>query len=132
MNIHSSVLTSVVLLLASITGSDAKVHSASIHKNPFQDNYKDISYLEYVDSIKNKYVNNFVKNFNAPFVPFVEDAVIEDTRNNSISTRGTYGDLDAVIGEDEGRVGAGELLLRHGDGGLRGVVSRVVRREKRW
>lgn len=79
MNIHSSVLTSVVLLLASITGSDAKVHSASIHKNPFQDNYKDISYLEYVDSIKNKYVNNFVKNFNAPFVPFVEDAVIEDT-----------------------------------------------------
>ena len=38
----------------------------------------------------------------------------------------TYGDLDAVIGEDEGGVGASELGSRHGGrrGGWTGLESR--------
>lgn len=82
MNIKASVLTSVLAFLATFDGADAKVHSAKIHKNAFADNFKDITYLEYVDSIKNKYVANFVKNFNAPYVPFVEEAVLESSTHD--------------------------------------------------
>ena len=41
--------------------------------------------------------------------------------------RDTYGDLDAVIGEDEGGVRAGELGSRHGVGG-RGSLARDCRK----
>ncbi|KAG0681753.1 Vacuolar protease A [Pichia californica] len=78
MNFKSSVLTSIVVLLSSITNSEAKVHTAKIKKNPFEDNFKDISFNEYVDSIKGNYIKNFVKNVNAPFVPFVESILDEE------------------------------------------------------
>lgn len=72
MNFKSSVLTSLVLMLASLQGADAKVHSAKIHKHPLEESLKDVSFVDYVDSIKGKYMKNFVSSVNAPYVPFVE------------------------------------------------------------
>ncbi|GMM48963.1 proteinase A [Pichia kluyveri] len=84
MYFSNSILTSMVLLLASFNGSaEAKVHNAKIKKNSFESNFKDISYLDYVDSIKGKYISNFVKNYNAPFVPFVENSIIESLSSSS-------------------------------------------------
>lgn len=73
----------MVVLLASF--ADAKVHNAKIQKNSFESNFKDISYLDYVDSIKGKYINNFVKNINAPYVPFVESSVLDNIISDSAS-----------------------------------------------
>lgn len=84
MNFTSSVLTSVLLMLASLNGADAKVHSAKIQKNSFEENYKDISYLDYVSSIKNKYVANFAKDFNVPYVPFIETEVIDELSHHDL------------------------------------------------
>ncbi|TID28223.1 hypothetical protein CANINC_002656 [Pichia inconspicua] len=77
MNLKPTVIASLAVLLAAFSPAvDAKVHSAKIHKNAFEDNYKDMSYLEYVDAIKNKYITSFVDNINAPYVPFVEEALV--------------------------------------------------------
>lgn len=81
MNFKSSVLTSVVLLLASLNGADAKVHSAKIKKHSLEDNLKDINFLDYVDSVKGKYIKNFAKNVNAPYVPFVETVLDDELAN---------------------------------------------------
>lgn len=77
-------MASVFAFLATFEGADAKVHNAKIQKNAFSDNFKDITYLEYVDSIKNKYISNFVKNFNAPYVPFVEEAILESSSTHDL------------------------------------------------
>lgn len=77
MNLKPTVIASLAVLLAAFSPAvDAKVHSAKIHKNAFEDNYKDMSYLEYVDAIKNKYIASFVDNINAPYVPFIEEALV--------------------------------------------------------
>lgn len=77
MNIKSSVLTSIVFLLASFNTADAKIHSAKIKKNPFEDNFKDITFVDYVDSIKGNYIKNFMNSVSAPYVPFVE-SILDD------------------------------------------------------
>lgn len=63
-------------------------------------------------------------------VCFGKIAEPEKTPHNSAATElKTYGDLNAVIGKDEGRVGRSELGSRHGDEVCCGVV--VEREEKR-
>lgn len=84
MNFNISVLTSMVVMLLSLEGADAKVHHAKIQKNAFEENYRDMSYLDYVDSIKNKYVATFAKSWTAPYVPFVENAVVEDSATHDL------------------------------------------------
>lgn len=78
MNFKSSVLTSLVLMLASLHGADAKVHSAKIHKHPLEESLKDVSFIDYVDSVKSKYLKTFVSSVNAPYVPFVETVLDEE------------------------------------------------------
>ncbi|GME83773.1 unnamed protein product [Ambrosiozyma monospora] len=77
MQIAFSTLVSTALLLLSPSLSEAKVHSAKLHKQPVSDTYKDATFPEYVDSLKNKYINAFAKQMAAeegagqtPFVPF--------------------------------------------------------------
>lgn len=85
MNLKPTILASLAIVIAALSPAvDAKVHSAKIHKNAFEDNYKDMSYLEYVDAIKNKYISSFVESVHAPYVPFVEEALVGDQANHDL------------------------------------------------
>lgn len=55
-------------------------------------------------------------------------SIPQQSRVTSNRGQGTYGNLDTVIGEDEGRVGASELGSRHGGrrGYCRGTGESVV------
>lgn len=61
-----------------------------------------------------------------PFIVF--PSLSQQSRVTSNRGQGTYGNLDTVIGEDEGRVGASELGSRHGGrrGYCRGTGESVV------
>ncbi|VEU21076.1 DEKNAAC101959 [Brettanomyces naardenensis] len=91
MKLSLSVCSSVLLALAFSNSADAKVHSIELKKNPAADTFKDITFSEYVDSLKSKYVKTFQKHLEsekrkaiaalsaaggdmqAPFVPFIEN-----------------------------------------------------------
>ena len=63
---------------------------------------------------------------NSEYAIFVFRPFPKQSRIISNRGQGTYGNLDTVIGEDEGRVGASELGSRHGGrrGGWTGLESR--------
>ncbi|ODV85493.1 hypothetical protein CANARDRAFT_28281 [[Candida] arabinofermentans NRRL YB-2248] len=76
-----SVATLTTLALMLVYGADAKVHSAKIQKHPVSDTYKDVTFNDYTDSLKAKYIKSFNKHMAAqkpkadaqtPFVPFLE------------------------------------------------------------
>ncbi|QPG73172.1 aspartic proteinase precursor [Brettanomyces nanus] len=90
MRLSLSICTSVLLALAFSDTANAKVHSVQLKKNPIADTFKDITFTEYVNSLKNKYIKTFQEHLDAekrrannvvgslsgdiqtPFVPFAE------------------------------------------------------------
>nr|BAE91900.1 Proteinase A [Ogataea minuta] len=70
-------LSLALLALGGFQEAHAKVHHAPIKKTPAAETYKDVSFGDYVDSLKGKYVSMFAKHAaessqNA-FVPFVQE-----------------------------------------------------------
>ncbi|GME84591.1 unnamed protein product [Ambrosiozyma monospora] len=85
MNLSLTQLSTLALLLLSAASpSEAKVHTAKLQKHPMSDTYKDVTFAQYVDSLRNKYIDTFNKhdelvsgNGDAngkqhAFIPFVE------------------------------------------------------------
>ncbi|KAH3668174.1 hypothetical protein OGAPHI_001928 [Ogataea philodendri] len=83
MKLLYSTLYSLALLLCLASLTDAKVHKASIKKNPVTDSYKDVAFGDYVNSLKYKYVTSFNKHLAAHgqdplgFIPVMELAELE-------------------------------------------------------
>ncbi|GMG55885.1 unnamed protein product [Ambrosiozyma monospora] len=85
MNLSLTQLSTLAfLLLSAVSPSEAKVHTAKLQKHPMSDTYKDVTFAQYVDSLRNKYIDTFNKhdelvsgNVNTngkqhAFIPFVE------------------------------------------------------------
>ncbi|GME97893.1 unnamed protein product [[Candida] boidinii] len=84
-------------ILAATTLVDAKVHSIPIKKHSLEETFKDISYNDYLASLKNKYISLYNKHHsnNAgesiegdqqhPFIPFVEvvDGEFKDSKTDA-------------------------------------------------
>ncbi|GMM29652.1 proteinase A [Martiniozyma asiatica (nom. inval.)] len=78
MNFNFSILNSIVATLALIGSTDAKVHTVKIQKHSVSDQFKEAGFANYVDALKGKYLGQFVNSVTAPYVPFVENAVVDE------------------------------------------------------
>lgn len=56
-------------------GAEAKVHHAKLSKHSLEDALTS-NFAGYVDAIKSKYIGEFVKSAASPFVPFVEESLV--------------------------------------------------------
>lgn len=60
MQLTYSACASVLLALVSLTNpAEAKVHSLKLKKNPDANAFKDVTFTEYVESLKGKYIKSF-------------------------------------------------------------------------
>lgn len=73
----TAVLSSIVAALAALQPAEAKVHHAPLLKHDLTDALVS-DFAGYVDSVKAKYLKEFVKHTQQAFVPFVESPVVSE------------------------------------------------------